>query len=40
MYKRVAHDNPQQLAAYVLKDIIPLGNNEYIIKELEIKSNG
>ena len=40
MYKRQAHDNPQQMAAYVLKDIVSLGDNKYLIKELEINADG
>ena len=40
MYKRVAHDNPQQLAAYRLENIKSLGNNQYEIAEVEINKNG
>ena len=35
MYKRQAHDNPDQLASYVLKEIKSLGNNKYQIIEQE-----
>jgi hypothetical protein len=40
MYKRIAHDNHDEMAAYVLKDIISLGNNQYLIRELELNADG
>ena len=40
MYKRVAHDNPSELAAYKLLNIKSLGNNNYEITEAEINSEG
>jgi hypothetical protein len=40
MYKRQAHDNPNQLACYVLKEIKSLGNNKYQIIEQEINQYG
>lgn len=40
MYKRPAHDNSKQLAAYRLHDIKSLGNNQYEIYEIEIDQYG
>ena len=40
MYKRQAHDNPNQLASYVLKEIKSLGNNKYQIIEQEVDQYG
>lgn len=40
MYKRPAHDNPRQLAAYRLDHIESLGNNQYRIYEVEIDAKG
>lgn len=40
MYKRPAHDNPKQLAAYRLDHIESLGNNQYRIYEVEIDAKG
>ena len=40
MYKRQAHDNSNQLASYVLKEIKSLGNNKYQIIEQEIDQYG
>ena len=40
MYKRPAHDNPKQLAAYRLDHIESLGNNQYRIYEVEIDEKG
>ena len=39
-YKRPAHDNPNQLAAYQLDHIESLGNNQYRIHEFEIDAKG
>ena len=40
MYKRIAHDNPAEMAAYKLLDITSLGNNRYKITEVEIDIHG
>lgn len=40
MYQRVAHDNPDELATYELYDITYQGNNQYIIREIEIDEYG
>lgn len=40
MYKRIAHDNPAEMAAYKLLSITSLGNNCYEIKEVEIDIHG
>lgn len=40
MYKRPAHDNPSELAAYRLHNIESLGNNQYKIWEIEIDQYG
>ena len=40
MYKRPAHDNPTQMAAYKLVGIKSLGNNQYEIQEVEIDAYG
>ena len=40
MYKRPAHDNPAELAAYRLHNIQSLGNNQYKIWEIEIDQFG
>ena len=39
-YKREAHDEPTQIAAYQLVDIKSLGNNQYEIWEVEINNQG
>lgn len=39
-YKRVAHDNPKQMAAYRLHHIEYLGNNQYKIYEVEVNAYG
>ena len=40
MYKRPAHDNPMEFAAYKLQGIKSLGNNQYEISEVEINQYG
>ena len=40
MYKRPAHDNPKEFAAYRLVGIKSLGNNQYEISEVEINQYG
>ena len=40
MYKRPAHDNPSQMAAYKLLKVESLGNNQYKIYEVEIDQYG
>ena len=40
MYKRVAHDNPAEMAAYKLDHIESLGNNQYRIFEVEVDIHG
>lgn len=40
MYQKIAHDNPNQIAAYKLDHIESLGNNQYKIFEVEINAKG
>ena len=40
LYKRVAHNNPSELAAYKLLNIKSLGNNTYEITEAEVDAYG
>lgn len=40
LYKRVAHDNANEMAAYRLDHIESLGNNQYRIYEVEVNNQG
>ena len=40
MYKRPAHNKPEQMAAYKLVGVKSLGNNQYEIQEVEIDAYG